>query len=173
MTIGDSLRPLTKDQIALLKESFRMMDSDKLAMRFYTSLFAKYPEVKPLFPGDLTELSTKIVSVFELVVHSFEATSENEFVLQRAVIRPLRALGELHSQKGVEDKYYPWVNEMLIQSISKELANRFSHEAEVAWKLALNHLTFAMLSDVKIEPGDQHETMRDSFNHIRSLLFTS
>src|SRR5690348_17027746 len=101
------LQPLTADQVALLKKTFRMMDVDRLAMRFYSGLFVKHPEVKPLFPDDLTVLSTKIVSVFELVIFSFRESSPGEFTLQQELLRPLRTLGELHSKKGVIDKYYP------------------------------------------------------------------
>lgn len=171
MSAGDALKPLTQHQVLILKETFRVIDTDKLAMRFYTSLFVKHPEVKSLFPGDLTELSTKIVSVLELVVHSFEPDTANEFRLQPQVLRPLRALGELHSKKGVENNHYPWVNAILLETLRLELPNHFSAEAESAWKHALNHLTFAMLSDVKLEPGDEQQTMRDSFDHIKSLLF--
>jgi hemoglobin-like flavoprotein len=165
------LQPLTAQQVALLKETFRLVDTDRLAMRFYTSLFAKYPEVKALFPSDLSVLSTKIVSVFELVVHSFKENSKGEFHLQQEVLRPLRALGELHSQKGVINDYYPWVNALLLESIRIEASTNFTNEMEVAWKLALNNLTIAMLSNIQISADEQHVTMKDSFAHIKSLLF--
>jgi hemoglobin-like flavoprotein len=165
------LQPLTVEQVALLKHTFRVIDTDRLAMRFYTSLFVRHPEVRHLFPDDLTVLSTKIVSVFELVVHSFKERSNGEFLLQPEVIRPLRALGELHSQKGVINEYYGFVNDLLLKCIHEELPHDFSAETEIAWKLALNHLTVAMLSDVPLDTSLNHDTMRDSFNHLRSLLF--
>jgi hemoglobin-like flavoprotein len=167
----EALRPLTEEQIKLLRQTLKAMDTDRLAMRFYTSLFVKHPEVKSLFPDDLTELSTKIVSVFQLVVHSFELNPDGNYYLQKEVLRPLRALGELHEKKGVDNRYYTWVNELLLESMHAELPGKFSKESEVAWKLALNHLTFAMLSEIKIPAGELPSSMRESYNQIQALLF--
>lgn len=165
------LQALTGEQVGLLKKTFRLIDTDRLAMRFYSSLFAKHPEVKSLFPSDLSVLSTKIVSVFELVVHSFKENEKGEYHLQQEVLNPLRALGDLHRQKGVIDDYYPWVNELLLNSISIEAPTLFTSEMERAWKLALNNLTIAMLSNAKNADPEEHATMKDSYSHIRSLLF--
>jgi len=165
-----SLQPLSDNQVTLLKQTFRIVDTDRLAMRFYSSLFAQHPEVKSLFPDDLTILSTKIVSVFELVAYSFVETKAGEYNLQAEVLQPLQHLGELHTKKGVVHDYYPWANALLLRSIQEESGPNFTSEMETAWKLALNHLTVAMLS--KHSPSDSpFETMRDSFQHIRSLLF--
>jgi hemoglobin-like flavoprotein len=169
--VDEQLQPLTAIQVEHLKKTFRMMDPSRLAMRFYSSLFVLHPEVKSLFPDDLTVQSTKIVSVFELVVYSFQENSPGKFTLQPEILRPLRNLGELHNQKGVIDKYYPWVNELLLKCMREECPADFTSEIELAWKLALNHITVAMLSNTQSGPDSQHETMRDSFNHIRSLLF--
>lgn len=168
---GSTLRPLTEEQVAILRQSLGAMDTDRLAMRFYTSLFVKHPEVKPLFPNDLGELSTKIVSVFQLIVHSFERHPDGSYYLQKEVLRPLRALGELHERKGVENRYYALVNELLIESMRAELPRDFSVASELAWKLALNHLTFAMLSEIQISATELPSSMRESFKQIQALLF--
>jgi hemoglobin-like flavoprotein len=166
----DGLQPLTETQVALLKKTFRSVDTDRLAMRFYTSLFVKYPNLKSLFPSDLTELSTKIVSVFELIVFSFQKKEDGRYFLQHDVLLPLKSLGQLHAKKGVESKHYPLVNEMLLQSLRYE-SPEFTIETELAWKLALNHLTVAMLNDSVMKPDEEYSSMRESYQHIKSLLF--
>jgi hemoglobin-like flavoprotein len=164
------LPPLTAEQVGQLKKTFRSIDTDRLAMRFYTSLFVRYPQLKSLFPSDLTELSTKIVSVFELIVFSFHPKEAGLYYLQHDVLLPLKSLGQLHAKKGVENKHYPLVNEMLLQSIREESAN-FDDQTELAWKLALNHLTVAMLNDSDEKPDAEYLSMRQSYEHIKSLLF--
>jgi len=170
----EKLKPLSSNQIQLLKKTFRALDTDSLSKRFYTKLFIKYPEVRHLFPTDLTELSTKLISVFELVIFSFEEQSRNRFYLQKDVLTPLRMLGKKHMDKGVENSYYPMANEILIQSIKEEAGHLFSPEAETAWKLAFHHLTTAMLSqDVPEESSGSKGSLRETFNYIKSLLSKS
>lgn len=166
----EDILPLSGAEVDLLKKTFRLMDRNCLAMRFYTSLFTRYPHLRSLFPSDLTELSNKIVSVFELVVFSFQKRADGTYHLQDDVLLPLRSLGSLHEKRGVEDAQYPLVNTILMESIRLESPD-FPPEAERAWKLALNHLTFAMIDrSAGTHPSD-HETMAESYQHIRSLLF--
>lgn len=146
------------------------MDGNRLAMRFYTSLFTRYPHLRSLFPTDLTELANKIVSVFELVVFSFQQHPDGTYHLQKEVLLPLRSLGSLHEERGVSDAHYPLVNEILLESIRLESPG-FSLAAERAWKLALNHLTFAMIDKRAGDTRPDHMTIAESYQHIRSLLF--
>ncbi len=168
---AESYEPLSLKDVTLLKQTFKLIDLDRLAIRFYTTLFAKHPEVKSLFPKDLTDLSTKIVSVLELVVYSFEPRGDNQYYLQAELLKPLRSLGDLHKQKGVHNSYYPWVNELLLNSIAIEVGDQFSVEAENAWKHALNHLTLAMLTQRKEGETDSPDSMRKLFENMKTLLF--
>ena len=171
MTDKEKLKPLTALQIQLLKRTFRLLDSDNLTRRFYTTLFIRYPEVKRLFPTDLTELSTKLISVFELIIHSFEESAPDQYVLQKQVLLPLRNLGKKHFETAVEDRYYPVANEILLQSMKDEVGYMFTKEAEDAWRLAFNHLTSAMLNeDAAAEQVPSPGSMRETFRFIRSLF---
>jgi hemoglobin-like flavoprotein len=171
---SEPIKPLSSIQIELLKKTFRALDTDSLSKRFYTKLFIKHPEVRPLFPTDLTELSTKLISVFELVIFSFHEQSPNKFLLQKDVLIPLRTLGKKHMDKGVDNFYYPIANEILINSIKEEAGHLFSPEAEAAWKLAFHHITTAMLSrDTPDEPSVNIGSLRETFTYIKSLLFKS
>jgi hemoglobin-like flavoprotein len=165
------LSPLTAKQVNALKQTFKNIIPERLAMRFYSTLFVEHPEVKSVFPSDLSDLSTKLVGVFHLVIYSFKEVRPDQYVLQQDLLRPLRNLGELHAKKGVRDEYYPWANTILIQSIREEAQGEFTAETEIAWRLALDHLTGAMLTDAMDAKYVQHNSMRDSFQLIKSILF--
>lgn len=166
----EKLKPLTGSQIQLLKKTFRILDTDNLTRRFYTTLFIRHPEVKALFPANLTDLATKLVSVFELVIFSFEERSPDQYLLHKDVLVPLRNLGKKHLDTGVEDKYYPLANDILVQSMKDEVGYLFSDEAEEAWRLAFKHLTAAMhnkeLDNAAVESG----SMRETFRYIKSFF---
>jgi hemoglobin-like flavoprotein len=168
------LKPLTKDQVLILKKTFRLLNTDQLAKRFYAALFERYPEVRSMFTADMNVQATKLISVFELVIFSFDERKPNQFFLQEQVMTPLRTLGKLHTEKGVANTHYPIANEILLESIKAEAGYVFPAEAEEAWKLALNHLTSAMLNtEIVAETATSPSTLRDSFNYIKSLLFKS
>lgn len=172
MSRGKS-KALTNQQVAILKKTFRLLNTDSLANRFYATLFERHPEVRLLFPTDITSLSTKLISVLELVVFSFKETNTNEFYLQQEVLSPLRTLGRLHTEKGVANAHYPIANEILLESIKAEAGYTFPPEAEEAWKLALNQLTSAMLNPDVTASSTSQMTFKESFNYIKSRLFKS
>jgi len=168
------LAPLTKQQVALLKKSFRQLDSSRVASVFYAKLFERHPEVKPLFPTDMADLSSKLMSVFELVVFSFEEKTDNQFTLQESVIMPLRQLGRKHDEKGIEPRHYELANALLLEAMQETGPSFFTDDVVTVWKLALNQLTFAMLNK-SITPSTQVEkesglSLRDTFSYIRKRL---
>ena len=167
---SEKLIPLTKEQVTALKTTFRSLDTEKLAERFYARLFEKHPEVKPMFPPDLTELKVKIISVFELVIYSFEERAPGKYYLQQPILLPLRTLGKKHSEKGVSNFHYPIANEVLIESVEAEAGYVLPEVAKSAWKLALEHLTHAMLTTDTTQSANYFATIRDSYQYIRKQL---
>lgn len=166
------LKPLTKDQVAILKKTFRLMNAEGMTIRFYNHLFARHPEVRSMFPDDMTEQRTKLISVFELVVFSFVEREPNCFYIHEDILAPLRTLGKKHTEKGVQKMHYPIANELLLRSIKEEVGYVFPAEAEEAWALALGHLTTAMLAEVK-NPQANLSSLRETFNYIKGILFKS
>jgi nitric oxide dioxygenase len=174
MSSPTSFAPLTRNQVTLLKKSFRNLNAPLVAEKFYAKLFEKYPEVKQLFPADMDELGGKLMSVFELVVFSFDEKQHDQFTLQDSVIMPLRQLGRKHDEKGIEPKHYAIANDLLLETMHETASDIFTDEVTQSWKLALSQLTEAMLNK-KINPSAQVEkesglTLRETFSYIRKRL---
>lgn len=161
---------LTASQVQLLKKSFRQLDAQAYSDYFYDTLFARHPEVRALFPADISELKTKLMSVFELVIFSFEEKQNGQYALQDALIVPLRHLGKTHEEKGVLPAHYSIANGLILETLAHIVGTRHTDEVKQAWQLALAHLTSAMLNDsVKINDQLRKEsvaTMREAFNSI-------
>jgi hemoglobin-like flavoprotein len=164
---------LTGQQVLLLKKSFRQMNPPQVAARFYSTLFQQHPEVKPMFPADTVELGSKLMSVFELVVFSFDEKEHGRFGLQDVLIKPLRALGRKHDDKGVKPEHYEIANGLLLK-IMKESGESFTTEMYQSWQLALEHLTYAMQDksvDSTLKSSEQTTTsIRDMFANILQNL---
>jgi hemoglobin-like flavoprotein len=164
---------LTAEHIALLKRTFRQLDTVRVASQFYRKLFALYPEVKSMFPSDTSDLGIKLMSVFELAVFSFEEKTQNQFGLQDAVIAPLRELGRKHESKGVLREHYKIANRLLLETMKNESPDVFSSKVEQSWALALQHLTFAML-DSNVNPKNISDesgiSLRETFSYLRQKI---
>ncbi len=159
---------LTNSQVAALKKSLRLLDTEKLAGEFYETLFERYPQVKHMFPTDMKELGIKLMSVFELVIYSFEEKKHNEFSLQDTLIKPMQELGKQHEVKGVVPEHYTIANDLLLEILVKQNRSAFTPEVTASWKLALEHLTAAMLSNSTIQALEMpaESTLRDTFHSI-------
>lgn len=162
-------RPLTKDQVGLLKTTFRLLDTQRLGQRFYHKLFTLHPQLEPMFTANLDEQIAKIVSVLELVIFSFEEKRHDQFELQESTILPLRDLGKKHEHKGVINAHYPIANDILLHSIQEEGRGLLTTDALDAWKLALDHLSYAMLN-TKVTASLPARTIKESFGVLKRIL---
>ncbi len=163
-------KPLTKDQVGMLKMTFKSIDAFELGKRFYAKLFERHPQLRQLFTSDMNEQITKIMSVLQLVVFSFEEKQDGNFYLQDEVVKPLRDLGSKHTQRGVQQFHYPIANQILLEAVKDEARDLLTSEGLEAWKLALDHLSFAMNNTAVKTPAQSQHTLRDSFTYIKNLL---
>lgn len=165
---------LTGEQVLSLKRSFRKIDADRVAEKFYEKLFAHYPMLRSMFPADTSDLRSKLMSVFELVIFSFEEKKHGHFGLHDSVIIPFRHLGKLHDGKGVISEHYTIANTFLIQAMEEQEPKVFTNEVKESWRLALNHLSAAMQdTTVKVptkDKGNSHLSFRETFSNLMQRI---
>lgn len=160
---------LTASQVNLLKKSFRQLDAQAYSDYFYKTLFERHPEVRNLFPKDIRELKLKLMSVFELVMFSFEEKQNGQYVLQDALIIPLRHLGKTHEEKGVKPAHYSIANGLMLETLKHVLGDLHTEEIKQAWQAALAQLTSAMLNNtIKLNSRQR----KDSGNTLREVFST-
>ena len=165
---------LTATQVQLLKNSFRQLDVQAYSDYFYDTLFSRHPEVRALFPADMTELKIKLMAVFELVMFSFEEKANGQYALQDSLIVPLRHLGKTHEEKGVLPVHYSIANDLMLETLMHTLGKKYREDIQQAWQLALAHLTSAMLNN-SVRLNDQlrtesDDTLRATFNSIMQKI---
>ena len=127
------------ESIELVRSSCRKMlpVSEQVAQAFYSRLFERYPEVRPLFKGDMAEQGDKLMSLINIAVNGLD--------LLDSLAPPLQELGARHMAYGVKDEDYAKVIEALLWAISHQLQADFTSEVERAWRDTLNTLTSIML----------------------------
>lgn len=121
-----------------------------LADVFYAELFARFPELRSLFRGDMNVLKQKLLQTFEWIVGNLDRPSEVRIAA--------RELGKKHESFGVKPEHYPIVCDLLVGSMGKIAGNKWTRELEADWRLAINLLAMLMLGQTQVRPADRTST---------------
>ena len=134
---------MTPERIALVRESFVKVRpiADDAAALFYGRLFQIAPEVRSLFPVDLTEQGRKLMTTLAVVVNSLDDLPALLPVVQR--------LGARHAGYGVTEEHFAPVGAALLWTLEKGLGEGFTPEVRMAWTEAYHVLATVMIDALK------------------------
>ncbi|HXE87562.1 MAG TPA: globin family protein [Hyphomicrobiaceae bacterium] len=129
---------MTPDEIELVRTSFRSVTpiADQAADLFYGRLFDIAPEVRSLFPDDLTGQKKKLMAML--------ATAVTNLHQVETIMPAVRELGRRHVGYGVEETHYAPVGEALIWTLDKGLGPAFTPQVKGAWVSAYTTLATVM-----------------------------
>lgn len=134
---------MTPQQKTLVKETWAQVlpIQEKAADLFYTRLFDQYPEVRPMFKGDMQEQGEKLMKMIDLAVGSLDNID--------ALIVPLKSAGKAHKEFGVAEADYQKVGSCLLWTLEQGLGEAYTPAVQDAWTA-----TYATLSGVMIEGAE-------------------
>ncbi len=137
---------MTPDQIKLVQETFAKVApiSDKAAVLFYDRLFEIAPQVKALFPKDMTEQQRKLMSTLAIVVNGL---SDLPSILPAA-----SALATRHVAYGAKAEHYPVVGQALLWTLEKGLGKDWTADVAEAWTTAYTTLSSFMINQAYGRP---------------------
>jgi nitric oxide dioxygenase len=130
---------LLDDDIDLVRGSFWHVSrmGQETAALFYDRLFAIAPHTRALFPADLTEQGTKLMSMLGSIV----ARLHDHDVLLPIV----EDLGRRHVAYGAQPAHYEAVGAALMAALARTLGDRFTPEVAAAWQSAFDALARTMI----------------------------
>ena len=137
---------MTPDQVKLVQQSFAKVApiSDQAAVIFYDRLFEVAPQVKAMFPSDLTEQRKKLMTTLAVVVNGL---SNLESVLPAA-----SALAVRHVSYGAKPEHNPVGGAALLWTLEKGLGDGWTPEVASAWTAAYGTLSGYMISEAYGRP---------------------
>jgi nitric oxide dioxygenase len=102
---------LSESDIELVQQSFvrLLLSAPQVGPRFYSNLFAAYPEVRPLFKSDPAEQSEKFTTMLAYIVSCLDNLDELDAMLEQ--------LGKRHMAYKTEPSHYPAVKVALVKTI--------------------------------------------------------
>lgn len=142
---GDNMN---EEQIQRIESSFNLLAprAPELADRFYATLFARHPEVRGLFPDDMSDQKKKLVASLVLVVKNIRKPE--------ALRNPLLSLGQRHAEYGCVEAQYPVVRDTLIEVMSQMAGEAWNQQLQDDWTTAID-----FVSEVMIEGQQQAATL--------------
>jgi nitric oxide dioxygenase len=99
--------------------------SDVTADRFYARLFEIEPELRGMFPQDMTVQKQKFMSMLNTAVDSLDRLDN--------LVPTIQALGIRHATYGVTVEQYDTVREALMWALQQSLGDAFTPEVKAAW----------------------------------------
>jgi hemoglobin-like flavoprotein len=132
---------MTPSQIKLVQESFSKVApiSDQAAVLFYDRLFEVAPQVRALFPDEMSEQRRKLMATLAVVV--------NGLTNLEAVLPAASALAKRHVGYGAKAEHYPVVGGALLWTLEKGLGDAWTPELAEAWAAAYGTLSGFMIAE--------------------------
>lgn len=129
---------MNPDQVQLVQTSFKAVVpiAAQAADLFYDRLFEIAPQVRPLFPADMSSQKMKLVAML--------ATAVNNLHQVDTILPAVRDLGSRHRGYGVTADHYAPVGQALLWTLEQGLGPAFTPEVKSAWTEAYTTLAGAM-----------------------------
>jgi hemoglobin-like flavoprotein len=117
---------LTAAEIGLVRASFdRISVGLRFSQKFYARLFEIAPELRALFPADLSAQMRKLMDMLASLVEKLDRPHELALTLE--------ALGAQHRDYGVRPEHFAPVGRALLETLDGELGPCFDDATRRAW----------------------------------------
>jgi hemoglobin-like flavoprotein len=118
--------------------------SDQAAIIFYDRLFEVAPQVRAMFPDDISDQRKKLMATLAVVVNGL---SDLPSILPAA-----SALAVRHVAYGAKAEHYPVVGGALLWTLEQGLGEAWTAELADAWTAAYAVLSGYMISQAYGQP---------------------
>ena len=137
---------MTPHQIKLVQTSFAQVApiAATAADLFYGRLFEIAPEVRAMFPDDLSGQKKKLMAMLGTAVAGLSHLD--------TLLPAVRALGQRHAGYGVSAEQYAPVGAALLWTLEKGLGDGFTSETRDAWATAYQVLSGTMIEAARKMP---------------------
>lgn len=130
--------------VELLKKSFSAIrpHAQEVVSHFYDTLFAKYPQAKPLF--EKIDMNRQKLALANGLAHIVDYLEEQDHLVDY-----LKKMGARHVKYGVKNEHYPWVADALLSTFEYYFDEHWTPELKKAWTDALNVVASVMMDGMK------------------------
>ncbi|MER5930928.1 globin domain-containing protein [Streptomyces sp. NPDC002054] len=141
--------PLSDEEIALIRASVSVVEplAADMTVYFYAILFARYPEVRPMFPPGMDAQRGRLLRALLRIV---DLVDEPEHL-----VRFCGHLGRDHRKFGTLAAHFPAVGECLLASLARYAGSAWTADIAAAWTKA-----YGVVAQVMISTAEEDEAVR-------------
>ncbi|MBT2400664.1 globin domain-containing protein [Streptomyces sp. ISL-100] len=135
-----ALTPLTDREISLVRAGLAIVEphAADLTVYFYTILFARYPQVRGLFPDNMDGQRDRLLRGLLRIVDLVDDPDN--------LVRFCTLLGRDHRKFGALEAHYPAVGECLLAALARYADTAWTAEVEAAWTRAYTTAAQVMIA---------------------------
>jgi hemoglobin-like flavoprotein len=132
--------PMTPHEITLVQTSFAKVApiAATAADLFYGRLFEIAPDVRAMFPDDMTDQKKKLMAMLGTAVASLTRLDQ--------LLPVVHALGQRHAGYGVKAEHFAPVGAALLCTLEQGLGEAFTPEVKEAWAAVYGTLSAIMIT---------------------------
>jgi nitric oxide dioxygenase len=137
---------MTPDQVKLVQQSFAKVApiSETAAVLFYDRLFEIAPQVRAMFPADMSEQRKKLMAMLAAVVNGLANLD--------SILPAASALAKRHVAYGAKAEHYPVIGSALLGTLEKGLGEAWTPEVADAWTAVYGTLSGFMIAEAYGRP---------------------
>ncbi|MFF5445588.1 globin domain-containing protein [Streptomyces sp. NPDC012888] len=141
--------PLTAREIELVRASAAVVEplAADMTVYFYAILFARYPQVRPMFPPGMDAQRGRLLRALLRIVDLVDDPG--------GLVRFCGHLGRDHRKFGTLDAHFPAVGECLLASLARFAGPAWTEEIAAAWAKA-----YGVVSEVMIGAAREDAAVR-------------
>jgi hemoglobin-like flavoprotein len=132
---------MTPEQIKRVQDSFAKVRpiAGTAADLFYGRLFEIAPQVRTMFPDEMSEQRKKLMATLAIVVQGLNNLD--------TILPAASALAKRHVAYGAEAAHYPVVGQALLWTLEQGLGPSWTPEVAAAWTGAYTTLSAFMIGE--------------------------
>jgi len=136
---------MQQESIERVQRSYEQVvaQSRVLSSTFYVHLFALAPQLRFLFPADLSGLQSHFDAALSLVVRNLSDTETLD--------RLLRDLGAQHLGFGAQPQHYLVARQAFVETIKELSGTSWNSQLEADWQRAISLVSSFMLQGAAME----------------------
>lgn len=118
---------MTPEKVKLVQDSFAKVApiADKASDIFYDRMFEVAPQLRPMFPADMTRQKEMLMQTLGTAVQSLHEVEK--------ILPVVKDLGVRHVGYGVKNEHYDTVGDCLLYTLEKGLGDDWTDDVKDAW----------------------------------------